>query len=304
MLARALGQSMRAHMGRVQCTPDMLPGDITGSSVIEPTTMTFTFRAGPVFANILLVDEINRATPKTQSAMLEAMAERSVTVDGVTHQLPRPFLVLATPNPVELAGTAPLPEAQLDRFLFKLNMGYPDMEAEIAVIRGNAVNLEVEGLEPVVSPEEILEMTQMASEVTVTSSMERFIVEITHATRAEKALTMGAGPRASIALLKASKVMAAADRRQTVFPEDVKALLRPVLGHRLMLTPDATLRGDTVDDVLERVSGRVKTPLGVSDEAKVTPVPFPPMATATPSPSVRSGVVRRGRRATAGAEAP
>src|SRR5205823_14332354 len=138
ILARALGQSMKAKMSRVQCTPDMLPGDITGSSIIDTKTMNFSFRAGPIFANVLLVDEINRATPKTQSAMLEAMAERSVTVDGKTHALPKPFLVLATQNPVELAGTFPLPEAQLDRFLFKLSMGYPDAEADRLVIRGHA----------------------------------------------------------------------------------------------------------------------------------------------------------------------
>src|SRR5437588_5953317 len=169
MLARALGQSMRADMSRVQCTPDMLPGDITGSSVIDTKSMNFVFRPGPVFANVLLVDEINRATPKTQSALLEAMAERNVTVDGVTHPLPAPFLVLATQNPVELAGTFPLPEAQLDRFLFKLTMGYPDLEAERQVILGNAKNLEVEGLEPVITTDEVLEMGGYAAAIDATT---------------------------------------------------------------------------------------------------------------------------------------
>jgi MoxR-like ATPase len=271
MLARAIGQSMRSEMSRVQCTPDMLPGDITGSSVIDTKTMKFVFRPGPVFANVLLVDEINRATPKTQSALLEAMAERNVTVDGVTHPLPKPFLVLATQNPVELAGTFPLPEAQLDRFLFKLTMGYPDLEAERKVILGNALSLEVDGLEPVVDSKEVLDMVSMASEVDVTTPVQTFILEITQATRQDAALLLGAGPRASIALLKASKVAAAADGRGRVFPEDVKALLRPVLGHRMMLTPDAVLRGETIENVLERVVGRIKPPLGVEDAPASTP---------------------------------
>src|SRR5436190_14300340 len=187
MLARAIGQSMHADTSRVQCTPDMLPGDITGSSIIDTKTMEFRFRPGPVFAHVLLVDEINRATPKTQSALLEAMAERNVTVDGVSHALPKPFLVLATQNPVELAGTFPLPEAQLDRFLFKLTMGYPDLEAERQVILGNAVSLEVEGLEPVVGNAEVLEMIALATEVEVTRPVQTFILEITQATRDEPA---------------------------------------------------------------------------------------------------------------------
>jgi MoxR-like ATPase len=241
----------------------MLPGDITGSSIIDTKTMSFSFRPGPVFANVLLVDEINRATPKTQSALLEAMAEKAVTVDGTTYKLPAPFIVLATQNPVELAGTFPLPEAQLDRFLFKLNMGYPDMEAERLVIRGNRVGLEVDQVEPVISTDDVLEMIQLASDVTITTAVETYILEITHATRAEGALTLGAGPRASISLARAARVMAASDGRDTVYPEDVKALLRSVLGHRIMLTPDAVLRGDTVDEILERVVGMIKPPLGV-----------------------------------------
>src|SRR5206468_6208187 len=180
MLARAIGQSMHADALRIQCTPDMLPGDITGSSVIEAKTMKFVFRPGPVFANVLLVDEINRATPKTQSALLEAMAERNVTIDGVSHRLPDPFLVLATQNPVELAGTFPLPEAQLDRFLFKLTMGYPDLEAERQVMLGNAKSLEVESLQPVVSTDEVLEMVALAADVGVTTPVQTYILEITH----------------------------------------------------------------------------------------------------------------------------
>src|SRR2546421_1634202 len=183
MLAVALGKSMQAESNRVQCTPDMLPGDITGSSIIDTKTMNFVFKPGPVFTNILLVDEINRATPKTQSALLESMGEKKVSVDGVSRPLPKPFLVLATQNPVELAGTFPLPEAQLDRFLFKLSIGYPDHEAERKVIRGNAINLEVESLDSVVSTTDILEMNQVASEVKMTSAVEDYLIDLTAATR-------------------------------------------------------------------------------------------------------------------------
>jgi MoxR-like ATPase len=195
MLARALSTTMGAASARVQCTPDMLPGDITGSSIIDTKTMRFVFRPGPVFANVLLVDEINRATPKTQSSLLEAMAEKSVSVDGVTHKLPKPFLVLATQNPVELAGTFPLPEAQLDRFMFKLTMGYPDLESERLVVRGNALTLEVEDLEPVITTAEVMDMAKAASQIVVPTAVETYLLELTNATREDKACTLGAGPR-------------------------------------------------------------------------------------------------------------
>jgi MoxR-like ATPase len=209
---------------------------------------------------------VNRATPKTQSALLEAMAEKKVSTDGVTRKLPEPFLVLATQNPVELAGTFPLPEAQLDRFLFKLNMGYPDLESERLVMLGNALGLEVETVEPVVSTKDVVAMSAAASEVKVSTALQTYILELVHATRDDGACTIGASPRASINLMRAGRVLAAADGRDTVYPEDIKALLRPTLAHRLMLTPDAVLRGETVDDVLERVVGRVKPPLGVKNE--------------------------------------
>jgi MoxR-like ATPase len=266
MLARALSVSMGADASRVQCTPDMLPGDITGSTVIDPKTMEFGFRPGPVFTNILLVDEINRATPKTQSALLECMAERTVTVDGVSNHLPKPFLVLATQNPVEQAGTFPLPEAQLDRFLLKLRMDYPSEDAERLVIRGNLRGLEVEHAKPVSSTEEIVALQKLAQNVILPEAIETYIVKIINATRQEPSLLLGASPRASIALARAAQVMAAADARATVYPEDVRALLRPVLAHRIMLTPDAVLRGESVDDVLDRVTNRVKAPLGVMAE--------------------------------------
>jgi MoxR-like ATPase len=266
VLARALAQTMHASTARVQCTPDMLPGDITGSTVIDNSggSMKFVFKEGPVFTNVLLVDEINRATPKTQSALLEAMAERNVSTDGVSRPLPKPFLVLATQNPVEQAGTFPLPEAQLDRFLFRLKMGYATEEAEILIMRGNTKGLEVENLEPVTSTEEILAMQDFATDVELPSAVEKYIVSITNATRDDNSLTLGASPRASISLAKAARVLAAADGRQQVYPEDVKVLLRPVLGHRIMLTPDATLRGESVDDILDRIVNRVKAPLGAT----------------------------------------
>jgi MoxR-like ATPase len=273
MLARALAVSMGCTTSRIQCTPDMLPGDITGSSVIEQTSgrMKFVFKEGPVFTNILLVDEINRATPKTQSALLEAMAERNVTAEGVTHPLPAPFLCLATQNPIENAGTFPLPEAQLDRFLFKLSIGYPDLESERLVARGNALTLEVENIDAVCSAKEIIEMQKMASEVTIAPAVETYILEIVPSTRQDKALLMPASPRATIALFKASKALAAADGRNTVFPEDVKALLTPVLAHRTLLSPEALLRGDSVSSVLERTVGRIKPPM-VSAESTSVPI--------------------------------
>jgi MoxR-like ATPase len=264
MLARALGASMDAEMNRIQCTPDMLPGDVTGSSIIDTSskTMQFVFRPGPVFTNVLLVDEVNRATPKTQSALLESMAEAQVTVEGTTHELPKPFLVLATQNPVEQAGTFPLPEAQLDRFLFRLSMGYPNLEAERLVARGNRHGLEVTQIHPVCTAEDVVAMIEMASHVEITEAVETYILEIVQATRNDPALLMAASPRATIALIKASAVLAASDGREQVYPEDVRALLNPVLNHRLLLTPDAMLRGETVDDVLDRAISRIKPPMG------------------------------------------
>ena len=261
MLARAIGKTVNAEVGRIQCTPDMLPGDITGSSLFDQQRMQFTFSPGPIFANILLADEVNRATPKTQSALLEAMAERTVTVDGRSHPLPRPFLVLATQNPIELAGTFPLPEAQLDRFVFKLSIGYPEGEAEVDVLRANGRAPAIDTLTPVIDRDEVLAMVEWASGVTVADSVLRYITELIQATRTDPALSVGASPRASLALLWTSRVLAATQGREDVYPDDVKSLLRSVLVHRVMLTPEAGLRGETVENVLERALARVKPPL-------------------------------------------
>jgi MoxR-like ATPase len=262
MLARALAQSINAETSRVQCTPDMLPGDITGSSIFDQRELTFVFQPGPVFTNVLLADEINRATPKTQSALLEAMAERRVSADGTTYDLPRPFLVLATQNPVEQAGTFPLPEAQLDRFLFKLSMGYMSATAEVEVMLANSVSLAIDDLGSVVDGETVTRMIRYAAtNVVAPPEVCEYIVALVHATRAEPAFALGASPRASIALLKAARVLAASDGRVDVYPDDVRAVAEPVLAHRVIMNPDFVLRGETVSAGLERIVSTVKAPL-------------------------------------------
>ncbi|MBA2609905.1 MAG: MoxR family ATPase [Actinobacteria bacterium] len=301
MLARALSNSMGALSARVQCTPDMLPGDITGSSIIDMKTMQLQFKPGPVFTNILLVDEINRATPKTQSALLECMAERTVSVDGKSNALPKPFLVLATQNPVEQAGTFPLPEAQLDRFLFKLKMGYPDEDSELLVMRGNAAGLEVDNIKAVTSAKEITAMQQLVTHVVIPEAVERYILQIVASTRTDPSILLGASPRASITLSKAARVMAASDGRWTVYPEDVRALLGPVLAHRIMLSPEAVLRGESVEDVLERVTNRVRAPLGVGNAAPENPGAAGSAKTGNGTPTKRPTTKRPGRRAKAAA---
>jgi MoxR-like ATPase len=262
MLARAFAQSLSAHDSRIQCTPDLLPADVTGSPVLDRKTGDFVFRRGPVFANVFLADEINRATPKTQSSMLEAMAERQVTVDGVTYPLPRPFFVLATQNPVETAGTFPLPEAQLDRFLFKLTLGYADRLSELDILMANRVHQAIDGITPVLGTEEVVEMMQWADEVTVSEPVALYIVDICQATRTDPALQMAASSRASQALMRAARVLAASQGRDDIIPDDVKRLVNPVLNHRLLLTADAMLREDTVEAVVERIMTRVKVPMG------------------------------------------
>jgi MoxR-like ATPase len=261
MLARAIGESMNATNSRIQCTPDMLPGDITGSSIYDQKRGTFEFQPGPVFTNVLLADEINRATPKTQSALLEAMAERRVTGDGTTYDLPRPFFVLATQNPIEQAGTFPLPEAQLDRFLFKLSMGYMDRASELEVMFDNSRHLPIEDITPVVEPAVVQAMIDYAATVEVTPEVGYYIVDLVQATRDDPSIAAGGSPRASIALLRAARVLAASDGRTHVYPDDVRTVLRPVLGHRVILNPDAMLRGESIDAVLERVTARVKPPV-------------------------------------------
>ena len=268
MLARSLSQSISAVTNRIQCTPDLLPSDITGSPVLDMKTHEFEFRRGPVFANVLLVDEVNRATPKTQASLLEAMQERAVTVDGVTYQLPTPFLMLATQNPIELAGTFPLPEAQLDRFLLKLSMGYPDRDAEAEMMDANWLQEAISLLEPVTDTAEMVLLQAWSREnVELTEPLKMYIIDVCQATRSDPSLLIGASPRASLALMRVTRVRAASQGRTQVYPDDVRAMVVPVLSHRLILTPDAQLRDDSVDKVVQRILGRVPVPLGVEDDA-------------------------------------
>ena len=255
-LARAMARSIGGTFRRLQCTPDLLPSDVTGVSVFDQRTAQFEFRPGPIFANVLLADEINRATPRTQSAVLEAMQEAQVSVDGVTRPLPRPFVVLATQNPVELEGTFPLPEAQLDRFLMRLSLGYPTQDDEEALVaRGAAASTEVVGA--VVSGEEVLAAVAEASHVRMHEDVRRYLVQITRATRADADVRLGASPRATLALQRASQARAAMQGRDFVVPDDIKYLAVPVLAHRLIASLEARLRGrdaaSIVDGILETV---------------------------------------------------
>ena len=261
VLARAIAQSIDASTQRVQCTPDMLPGDITGSSILDQRKGTFEFHPGPVFCNVLLADEINRATPKTQSSLLEAMAERRVSADGVTYDLPRPFLVLATQNPIEQAGTFPLPEAQLDRFLFKMSLGYMDRGPEFEVMFANAKQLSIEALGPVTDTKEITKMIEFASDIEVSDDVAYYIVDLVQASRTDANIAMGGSPRASINLLRAARVLAASDGRSHVYPDDVRSVLPYIMAHRIVLNPDAMLRGEDVSNVIERVTAQVKPPV-------------------------------------------
>jgi MoxR-like ATPase len=239
----------------------MLPGDITGSSIMNQKSMTFEFQPGPVFSNVLLADEINRATPKTQSALLEAMGERRVSSDGVTYDLPRPFLVLATQNPIEQAGTFPLPEAQLDRFLFKMSLGYMDRGAEFDVMFANAKQLAIEELGPVTRTAEVQQMIDYATTVEVADDVAYYVVDLVQASRTDANIAMGGSPRATINLLKASRVLAASDGRTHVYPDDVRTVLPYIMAHRIVLNPDAILRGEDVGNVLDRVTNQVKPPV-------------------------------------------
>ncbi|WLW53469.1 AAA family ATPase [Streptomyces sp. YU58] len=256
-LARCLAASIEADFARVQFTPDLLPSDITGVTVYRQNTGTFEFLPGPVFANVVLGDEINRASPKTQSALLEVMEERRVTADGTTHPVPRPFMVLATQNSVDMGGTYPLPEAQLDRFLMRITVGYPAHTDEVAVLKGAGTDVTPESLTPVTTAEEIAESTAAAAEVQVADALYDYIVRVVAATRDLPDVRLGASPRGSVALLRAVRVRAASQSRPYAFPEDVKALAGPVLAHRLILTPEAELRGVTGLDVIDEVLATV-----------------------------------------------
>ena len=268
MLARSLALSIGSSFGRIQFTPDMLPSDVTGVSVYSQATQNFEFRPGPIMADIVLADEINRATPKTQSALLEAMQERQVTVDGITHPLPKLFMVLATQNPIEYEGTFRLPEAQLDRFLMRIKLDYPSLNDEINVLKNQLLRHPIENLSAVVSAEEILQAQDVIRRTHVEGSIYSYIVELVRKTRQHDDTYLGSSPRGSLGLLRASQANAVLQGRDYVIPDDVKALVTPVLGHRIILAPGAHLRDMDELKIMEELLDRVIVPGGSYDSKK------------------------------------
>jgi MoxR-like ATPase len=260
-LARALARSIDCEFRRIQFTPDLLPTDVTGLSYFNQKLAEFQFRPGAIFANVLLADEINRATPRTQSALLEAMQERQVTIDGQTRPLPRPFLVLATQNPVELEGTFPLPEAQLDRFMLRLELGYPAVEDEIEILARYDHADPLDELRAVLGGADVLALQRATRAIHVADVVRRYIVEIVRATRANEDIQLGASPRASLALHRGGQALAALRGREFVSPDDIKELAAPVLSHRLILTPEARLRGRAPAVVVANLLARVPAPV-------------------------------------------
>jgi MoxR-like ATPase len=260
MLAKALSRSVDCAFSRLQFTPDLLPSDVTGVNVFNQRSNEFEFRPGPVFTNLLLVDEINRASPKTQAALLESMQENQVTIDGVTHALPEPFMVMATQNPIEYEGTYPLPEAQLDRFTMRIAIGYPQLAAEATMLTEQTVEPPLDSLQPVTSGEEVLAAVEEARRIFVEESLNRYVVALLRHTRSDPRLYLGASPRSGIALLRVAKSRALLDERDYVGPDDVKAVAEPVLAHRLILAPEARAAGLTGGDL-------------VRDAVEKTPVP-------------------------------
>jgi MoxR-like ATPase len=250
-LARALARSIDARFARVQCTPDLLPADIVGTDVFDQREQRFEFRPGPIFANVVLVDEVNRASPKTQSGLLECMWERRVTVDVHTHELARPFLVLATQNPIEYEGTYPLPEAQVDRFMARVVLGYPSAEAEAGMLAGHEAGDRVLELSPVATPTEVVALIEAAARVRAGEALRQYVVELLGRTRSDPRVELGASPRAGLMLLRAAKAAALLEGRDQALPDDVQALAQPVLAHRLLLAPESA--GDSPDDVRRHV---------------------------------------------------
>ncbi len=261
MMVRALAKSVSAKFRRIQFTPDLLPSDVTGVSIYNPKEMEFEFRPGPIMGNIILADEINRTSPKTQSALLEGMEEHSVTVDGVTHLLGKPFFVMATQNPIDYEGTYPLPEAQLDRFLLKMKMGYPSLDEEMEVLVRAQRSLPIEDLQPVVSLEDLRDLQQSIKEVVVDDTLKRYIVELASQTRGHSSVYLGVSPRGSIALMKAAQAYAFIYERDYVIPDDIQYLAPFVFAHRIILKSEARFEGITTEDVVNRVLARVPVPV-------------------------------------------
>jgi len=262
MLARSLALSIGASFRRIQCTPDLLPSDITGLSVFNQKTGQFEFNPGPVIANIVLADEINRAPPRTQSALLEAMAERQVTVDGVTRKLASPFCVMATQNPIEYEGTFPLPEAQLDRFLLRMTIGYPSAESESEILLRLQLSHPVDTIQQVLTTDELLDAQKRVRQIFVHQKVRDYIVRLVQATRTHPDVALGASPRGSLALLRCAQSAAAVDGLSYVLPDHVKTMVTPTLAHRLILTPEARLAGRGLFTVLSQVTSRTEPPVG------------------------------------------
>ena len=259
-LAKSVARSIDSVFQRIQFTPDLLPSDVTGVSVWDRNRNEFEFKPGPIFANIVVGDEINRASPKTQSALLEAMEERQVTSDGVTRALPLPFMVMATQNPLEHEGTYPLPEAQLDRFMMRVVIGYPSRQKELEILDTHGVRSTFFDLEPVVSVEEIDELIAVAREVAVSSSVKTYIIDVVEGTRQHPDVMLGASPRSALFLQRLSRVRAASQGREYVTPDDVKSLAHPVLEHRMGLRPEAQMRGETIPEVIDELMARLRVP--------------------------------------------
>ncbi|MEX0818787.1 MAG: MoxR family ATPase [Pirellulaceae bacterium] len=260
MLARALARSVGCTFKRIQCTPDLLPSDVTGASIFNQKTAEFEFREGPIFGQIVLADEINRTTPRTQASLLEAMAEGRVTVDGITHTLNPPFLVVATQNPVDHEGTFPLPEAQLDRFLMKFTLGYPSFEDELKMLELLQHTHPLNSLEPVVTAAELVACQTAVREVHIDLKVRQYLLQIVHLTREHEELSLGGSPRASIAMFRTAQAMAAIRGRNYVQPDDVKRIAAPVLTHRLILRPESRLRRVTAEQVVQEVIDEIAVP--------------------------------------------
>lgn len=261
MTARAIAKSIGCSFKRLQCTPDLLPTDITGVSIFNQKTSEFEFRPGPIFGQIVLADEINRTTPRTQSALLEAMGERRVTVDGQTYTLKAPFMVIATQNPVDHEGTFPLPEAQLDRFLIRLSLGYPNLEEESRMLENLQRGHPIDDLQGVVTAQDILDCQETVRGIHVDDKVRRYILQIVHATRDHEEVALGGSPRASIALFRTAQALAAVNNREYVLPDDVKRMILAVLGHRLILKPESRLRKVTVKSVLQEIQQEISVPV-------------------------------------------
>ncbi|NOR90039.1 MAG: AAA domain-containing protein [Anaerolineales bacterium] len=262
MLAKSIARSIGGTFNRIQFTPDMLPSDVTGVSIFNQKTNEFEYRQGPIVAQIVLTDEINRATPKTQAALLEAMEEHQVTVDGKTHPLPEPFLVLATQNPIEYEGTFPLPEAQMDRFLLRISLGYPSKTYEVQMLTDQQLHHPIEDLEQVIDIADLLKVQDAVRSITVTDEIKRYIVDLVETTRAHGEIYLGASPRGSLALFRTSQARAAILGREYVLPDDVKALAVPALAHRLIVGSAARIREVDAVDVIEEVLEKVPVPGG------------------------------------------